>query len=218
MATKGVIYVLTNPAFPEYVKIGYADNLERRLGELNRSEALPFAFRVYAIYEVSERLTDKKLHDLIDTLNPDLRSVENFDGKERKREFYSMSKEDAYLLPECIAEISGTRANLKRMKPTGHEVLDEQIAEENKENAKKPPFRFSMVGIKPGDKVIFTKDKNVVATVVDDRHIEYNGETTSLSGLAEKLLHKLSLQGTLYFTFNGKTLNDLRAEMENIHD
>ena len=34
---KGVIYVLTNPSFPEYVKIGYADNLDRRLKIFNNS-------------------------------------------------------------------------------------------------------------------------------------------------------------------------------------
>lgn len=37
----GVIYILTNPSFPQYVKIGYASDLNRRLSELNRSEALP---------------------------------------------------------------------------------------------------------------------------------------------------------------------------------
>ena len=26
----GVIYILTNPSFPEYVKIGYADDIELR--------------------------------------------------------------------------------------------------------------------------------------------------------------------------------------------
>ena len=26
--SKGVIYILTNPSFPEYVKIGYAKDLE----------------------------------------------------------------------------------------------------------------------------------------------------------------------------------------------
>lgn len=31
MSYQGVIYVLTNPSFPDYVKIGYADNLENRL-------------------------------------------------------------------------------------------------------------------------------------------------------------------------------------------
>ena len=29
--SKGVIYILTNPSFPEYVKIGYAKDLEKRI-------------------------------------------------------------------------------------------------------------------------------------------------------------------------------------------
>ena len=32
---KGVIYILTNPSFPDYVKIGYADNIDKRLKQLN---------------------------------------------------------------------------------------------------------------------------------------------------------------------------------------
>lgn len=28
---KGVIYILTNPSFPEYVKIGYVKDLEKRM-------------------------------------------------------------------------------------------------------------------------------------------------------------------------------------------
>ena len=70
--TKGVIYILTNPSFPEYVKIGGADNIQRRLKQLNQSECIPFAFRVYATYEVSSRLSDLKLHSIIDRLNPNL--------------------------------------------------------------------------------------------------------------------------------------------------
>lgn len=46
----GVIYILTNPSFPDYVKIGYADDVDRRLKELNRSECIPFAFRLYAYH------------------------------------------------------------------------------------------------------------------------------------------------------------------------
>ena len=65
---KGVIYILTNPSFPDFIKIGYASDLEKRLSQLNRSETIPFAFRAYAIYEVSSTLTDKQLHKLIDTL------------------------------------------------------------------------------------------------------------------------------------------------------
>ena len=31
----GVIYILTNPSFPESVKIGYADDIDKRLQQLN---------------------------------------------------------------------------------------------------------------------------------------------------------------------------------------
>ena len=78
MDKTGVIYILTNPSFPEYVKIGYADDIDKRLQQLNRSECIPFAFRVYATYEVNSRLSDLKIHSIIDKLNPNLRSIENF--------------------------------------------------------------------------------------------------------------------------------------------
>ena len=174
--SKGVIYILTNPAFDEYVKIGYASNLENRLKTLNNSSALPYAFRVYAVYEVDSKLTDKELHKLIDTLNPDLRAIEHFDGKTRTKEFFAMSPEDAYTILECIAKISGTQKSLKRMKPEGHEVLDEKTAKEIKEEARKGPFRFSDCDIPAGAEIEYIDDPAIRPTVVDDRHIEYNGD------------------------------------------
>lgn len=41
--TTGVIYILTNPSFPDYVKIGYADDVIERVNQLNRSECTPTA-------------------------------------------------------------------------------------------------------------------------------------------------------------------------------
>ena len=113
----GVIYILTNPSFPEYVKIGYADDIDRRLSELNRTECTPFAFRVYATYAVQTRLTDLKIHQMIDRINPTLRSIDNVNGKKRIREFYAMSAEDAYLMFEAMAEIHGTTKLLKKVRP-----------------------------------------------------------------------------------------------------
>lgn len=128
--TCGVIYILTNPSFPEYVKIGYADDLDKRLKQLNRSECIPYAFRVYAVYEVHERLQDVAIHNMIDSINPNLRAIETFDGKKRKKEFYAMTADDAYSILETIAKISGTTGRLRRMTPEGHEIIDEAIAEE----------------------------------------------------------------------------------------
>ena len=212
---KGVIYILTNPSFPDYIKIGYATDIVKRLKQLNRSETIPFAFRVYAVYEVDSALTDKELHKLIDSLNPDLRTIETFDGKERVKEFFAMSPEDGYALLESIAKISGTSDRLKRMEPEGHEVIDEKIAQEVRESARRGPFRFSQVGIPFGSEIVFIEDSTVKPTVIDDRHIEYNGETTSVSALAQKLKgFDHPVQGTLWFTYKGKKLSDLRVEIE----
>lgn len=126
----GVIYILTNPSFPKYVKIGYSDNIEKRLTELNRSECIPFAFRLYAYYKVNNRLSDKKVHELIDGLNPELRSVETYNGKERKREFYAMQKEQAYSILKSIATINNLEKNLVLVEPTDEEIKDEEEADE----------------------------------------------------------------------------------------
>ncbi|MBO4868801.1 MAG: GIY-YIG nuclease family protein [Clostridia bacterium] len=130
----GVIYILTNPSFPEYVKIGYADDLNNRLKSLNRNECIPFAFRVYAYYEVKERLKDIAIHNMIDKINPNLRAIETFDGKKRKKEFYAMSAEDAYEILKTISTLSGTSGRLHKTTPEGHEIVDEIIAEEVEKN------------------------------------------------------------------------------------
>ena len=78
---KGVIYILTNPSFPKFVKIGYAHDLKKRLNQFNHESTTPYGFRAHAIYEVDRKLTDKKLHKLIDSLNPNLRAKDRIGGK-----------------------------------------------------------------------------------------------------------------------------------------
>ena len=184
--------------------------MERRSG-FSRSISLCSSL---SVYEVESALTDKELHKLIDRLNPDLRSIETFDGRERVKEFYAMSAEDAYSLLESIAKISGTQERLKRVQPEGHEIIDEQIAEEVREEARRGPFRFGECRIPFGAEIVFVDDESVRPTVVDDRHIEYNGETTSLSALAQKLKgFTHPVQGTIWFTYNGEKLDDLRKRI-----
>ena len=212
---KGVIYILTNPSFPEYVKIGYAKDIEQRLLQLNRSETIPFAFRVYATYDVVTPLSDLILHDLIDGLNPDLRAIETFNGKKRTKEFYEMTPEYAYNILSSIAKLSGTESRLKRIKPEGHEVEDIKIAEEAEKAYRRGPFTFSSVGINPGEIISFVPDLSITATVVDDKHIRIGETVTSLSGAAKSILHKNALQGPKYWSYNGRILDDIRTEKEN---
>ena len=122
----GYIYVLTNPSFPQYVKIGYANNVDARLRQLNRSECIPFAFREYARYKVPKRLTDTEIHKIIDTINPNLRAIDTVDGKERKREFYEMSADDAYEILLGIAKINGLEENVTLVEPSAKEIQEEE--------------------------------------------------------------------------------------------
>ena len=211
----GVIYILTNPSFPEYVKIGYADDMKTRLNQLNRSECTPFAFRVFATYRVDTRLTDMKLHNIIDKLNPNLRAIDNIDGKKRIREFYAMSAEDAYSLFEAMAEIHGTTDRLVLEKPTKKEVVEEQLANEVKEENRRSPFSFYACGIEIGEKIYFKNDPTIECTVVGNRTVQHGDEITSVSALAQKLLRlNHPVQGTLYFAYQGEILSDLRARLE----
>ncbi|WP_281680759.1 GIY-YIG nuclease family protein [Synergistes jonesii] len=213
----GVIYILTNPSFPDYVKIGYASDIEKRLKQLNQSECMPFAFRVYAVYEVAQSLQDKELHSLIDRLNPELRAIDSFDGKTRTKEFYAMSAEGAYALLESIAKLSGTTDKLQRLTPEGHEIIDEEVAAEIQAEAKerKSPFSFSKCGIPIGAELTFVGRPDIVATVKEDRQIEYQGEPYSLSSLAQKILQTpYPLQGPVHWIYQGRKLWDIRIERE----
>ena len=217
----GVIYILTNPSFPEYVKIGYADNVKSRLAQLNRSECVPFAFRVYATYEVSSRLSDKKIHSIIDKLNPDLRAIESFEGKKRVREFYAMTPEDAYDLLKSIAELNGLEKNLKLIAPNENEVKDEKAASDIKKAyiRTRKKLTFTEYGIPVGSELVYTKNPNIKCKVVSDTKVEYQGKLYSLSALAGKLnleggSKNTHVAGTDVFSYNGEILStELRTRL-----
>ncbi|RSX49869.1 GIY-YIG nuclease family protein [Bifidobacterium castoris] len=209
------IYILTNPSFPEWVKIGYATNVDERVGQLNASTAVPFAFRIYATYDVSRSNVDKRLHHLIDALNPDLRSIDEVHGHSRRREFYAMDAEDAYRLLEDIATITDTTDRLHRFEADAEQREDEQEAEEAR--TRRTPFRFDMVGLTAGETITFIHDESIQIVIADNAHVEYEGDLWTLSALARTLVGTSSpLQGPAYFTYGGETLKHMRVRYE--HD
>ena len=213
---KGVIYILTNPSFPEYVKIGYADDVQKRLKQLNKSECVPFAFRIYAVYEVDSRLSDKKVHAIIDKLNPNLRSIEEFEGKPRVREFYAMEAEDAYLILEAIAEINGRADKLKKMELTENEEKAEEIANEieTETQEKAENFSFTKCEIPVGSILQYINDPSITCTVVNERKVEYDNKEMYLTGLAKILLGKrVGICGPRYFTYKGERLDEVRHRL-----
>lgn len=213
--SKGYIYILTNPSFPDYVKIGYADDVKSRVNQLNRTECTPYAFRIYATYEVDSRLNDLKLHKMIDKLNPELRSRDEIDGKRRVREFYSLSAEDAYGIFEAMAEIHGTTDKLEKWKASATDIKQEQAAQ-SIARQKKEKFEFSKLGIPIGAELEYIHDRSIKVVVADEkRKVYYNDEEWSLSSLARVLLQRNgTVQGTLHFSYNGETIADLRDRLE----
>ena len=192
---KGYIYIMTNPALKDMVKIGYATDVEARRKQLSTT-ALPYDYEVYATYETPGNLEDKKLHKLIDNLNPDLRVTKN-------REFFVMSPEEAYELLETIAIISGTKDKLKKAR----------VKEEKKQKVKKPPVNFFKCGIPEGAELVFIEDPSVVVTVVGERKVLYKDEITSLSAVSDSIKGG-STQGPRYFTYNGKTVSQIAHETQ----
>lgn len=187
---KGYIYIMTNPALKDMVKIGYSSNVEARRKQLSTT-ALPYAYEVYATYETSGNLEDKKLHKMIDNLNPDLRVTAN-------KEFYVLSPEQAYELLEAIATISGTKEKLQKHKATENEM----------QHAKRPPVNFVQCDIPLGAELVCVDDPSIVVTVVSDRKVQFNNEITSLSAIAGSIKGHPTA-GPQHFTYKGELVSDI---------
>lgn len=195
--SKGYIYIMTNPALTGMVKIGYATDVEARRQQLSTT-ALPYDYEVYATYETPGKLEDKKLHKLIDNLNPDLRVSKN-------REFFVMAPEDAYELLEAIAMITGSQDKLVKVAVTTSSVTDQKV--------KRPPMNFAKCGIPVGAELVFIEDPTIKVVVEDDRKVQYNGDLTSLSAVAGEI-KGYSVAGPRFFTYNGKLVADIAEETQ----
>ena len=186
---------MTNPALKDMFIIGFATDVEGRRRQLSTT-ALPYEYEVYATYETSGNLEDKKLHKMIDNLNPDLRVTSN-------REFFLMSPQEAYELLEAIATISGTKDKLKKVK----------LVDTKKQKVRRPPVNFAKCGIPIGAELVFVEDPSVIVTVVSDRKVQYNEEITSLSAISDRI-KGYSTSGPSYFTYNGKKISDIADETQ----
>jgi len=217
-SSKGYIYILTNPSFPDYVKIGYADDVETRVQQLNNSECTPYAFHVYATYEVDSRLMDKKIHTIIDKLNPSLRSVEQYNGRTRKREFFEISAEDAFSVFEAMAEIHNCRDRLRKWETSTEELIEEEIAEiiTTERKTRHENYTFEYWNIPVGAVLIHSENSDIRFTVHDSRHLEYNGEVFYMTPFAKKIGGKTSHGPEYiekYFTYNGETLKEIEKRL-----
>lgn len=213
----GKIYILTNPSFPDYVKIGYSKNVEERISRLNNSAAVPFAFRLYATYDVETQSADKVLHKIIDKLNADLRSVETINDKLRVREFYLITPEDAYELLEDIAIISGTKDRLHLYKPTSEEVAEEETAEKNRELSKnRHHFKEITFSSTLTNKIYYSKTKDDGTLGIYEK--DTNNEVPNNSNPSKKQILLQAVKDLTGEVESNITLYQLQHRLEKILD
>ena len=193
--SQGIVYVLVNEAFDSYVKIGKSINLEQRLKQLDNT-SVPLPFRcVYAV-EVSDM---DKIEKLAHSAFADHRVRTN-------REFFEIDRQ------RVISALQMTGG--KEVTPKSDIAADEDglKALENRK-PKRRVWTLLDAELKAGDILTFTRDENVTATVIDERKIEFRGNSASVSGAALTLLHELgytwkTVNGWGYWLYDGETIGE----------
>lgn len=214
--TIGYVYIFTNDSFKDdWIKIGKTINIKERLTRLFNT-SLPLEFKVYATLQTSKyEAIEKIIHKQIDRLT-DLRVNQN-------REFFNISPAQALdiFLDQATALDDAVITRYIDGKPYQVYPVDEtkKARKEGGVNRVRPPFEFSMVGLDVGDEIIFDALKLPVK-VAGKNKVEHEGRLWSLSAfcgtfLPEKMRNSSgAYQGPKYFSYQGKTLWEIRLERE----
>ena len=193
------VYILTNEAMPEIIRIGFTYNaVEQRMKELDKT-GTPLPFTCFFAKRVDDpRFVESKLHEAFD----EFRIREN-------REFFRMSADQA----KAALEI----ASGEDVTPQGDVVETESDKVALDRERKRTRFNFAQIGIEPGEILEFKKDPSITAKVVENDQIEFRGNVTSLSPAALIIVHEMGykwtkIAGPQFWTYKGKTLYELNNQ------
>lgn len=216
---KGFVYILTNESFREdWVKIGRSSRpVDVRSKELDNT-AVPLPFKIYATIQTIKYVdVERIVHKQIDRLT-DLRIRQN-------REFFNVEPSQALDILLDLATAIDDAIVMQyiddkptQLYPTINNEKPKILKQEQRHQLRKP-FEFAMVGLKDGDIITFAP-LGIQVKVNGKNKIEFEGRLWSLSAFtgtylpAEKQNNSGAYQGPKYFTYKGKTLWDLRLEME----
>lgn len=212
----GYVYILTNPSFREdWVKIGKsARPVDVRSKELDNT-AVPLPFEIYATMQtVKYSEIERIVHKQIDRLT-DLRIRQN-------REFFNVHPAQALEILLDLAQAVEDAIVVKYEERKPRQMYPEMEKSKVKNKEKKPmrpPFDFSMIGLTIGDTVVFDPLKQEVK-VAGKNKVEHEGRIWSLSAFCGTFLPENmqnssgAYQGPKYFSYQGKTLWEIRLEKE----
>jgi len=197
---QGIVYILTNPAMPNMIKIGMTaqEDVKSRMAQLYTS-GVPLPFEcVYAAKVSNFDKVEKALHTAFgpDRVNP-------------RREFFEIEPAQAIAIIKLmeIEDVTPKVANEK-------EEVDEVDLEAGEEYARKkrPRFNFNDMQIPVGSELVSVSNGEVV-TVASDRTVNFRGEETSLTHATRIILENgYHVAPGPYWTFNGRKLRDIYNE------
>ena len=215
MKEPGYVYILTNPSFREdWVKIGKSSRpVDVRSKELDNT-AVPLPFEIFATMKtVKYNEVEKLVHKTIDRLT-DLRIRQN-------REFFNVAPQLALdIFRDIASTIDDAEVTLYQ---DNQPVFESECKETHKREVKRPRFKFSMCDIKIGEQITFIPT-GIQVKVASDDSIEYEGRIYKLSPLVGTFMPESqrntsgAYQGAKYFSYDGKVLDEIRKEKENVAD
>lgn len=215
---KGYVYILTNDSFREdWVKIGRSSRpVDVRSKELDNT-AVPLPFKVYATIQTTKYTNVERIvHKQIDRLT-DLRIRQN-------REFFNVEPSQALDILLDLATAIDDAVVMQYVDDKPVQLYpsinnEKPQAVKTEKHVSRKPFEFAMVGLKDGDIITFAP-LNIQVKVNGKNKVEFEGRLWSLSAFTgtylpiEKQNNSGAYQGPKYFTYNNKTLWDLRLELE----
>ena len=196
---EGSVYVLTNPAMPNMVKIGNTTrDVELRLAD-PYSTGVPLPFECeYAAKVKDVDKTEKAFHTAFEPsrVNP-------------KRKFFNINPEQAIAVLSLMAIEDVTPSVQEKAKTIDIEAT---ASAEKFKKKRRPTINYFEMGLKEGDILKFGRNEES-CTVLNGRQVSYEGEPWFLSNLTNKLLDRTGpMDGSPYWYFNGKNLKDLYNE------
>ena len=203
-STKGIVYVLSNPAMPGLIKIGNTkrNDVEKRMKELYGT-GVPFPYKCEFSCEVDDCIkVENALHIAFDS-----------NRVNTSREFFTLNPEQPIVILKLLMK-SDITTEVKENTEKNISEIDKTASEKFIKKPNRPQMNFAKMDIPIGVNLIFSKDRNIKAEVIGERLVRYNNKEKYLSQITKELLGlEINVQPSLYWEYNGRSLKDIYEEI-----
>ncbi|HMN73529.1 MAG TPA: GIY-YIG nuclease family protein [Rhodoblastus sp.] len=199
MSAYSVVYVLSNPAMPGLVKIGWtaSEDAASRIAQLYAT-GVPFPFKLeFACRVPNADEVERALHRAFspNRVNP-------------KREFFSIEADQAIAILKLLHVEDATM----ELDAAPTQIAEQEIEAGAQFAARRPNLNFVEMGIPVGSRLTFT-DGGSEVVVAGPRKVRLGEDEMSLTAATRKLLNlDYSVAPGPYWSYGGRLLRDIYNE------